>query len=436
MCVLQSLEEQLLAELVRAERPELEESRDSLITSISADKRQLQQLEGKILRLLREATGNLLDDEILISTLNTSKETSGKAASHHARKHCVPAAMVLARQMLLDLLKTSTKTDKPHVCIFAACAAVVMSRVREAELTELQINEARDAYRHPPTVAAGLWFVVAELVNLHPMYTVSLVAFVAMFQHCIRASPAAATLEARMAGLVTYMYSHVYRMVSRGLMHSHKLAFGFVMAAAEPRERGEVTQLEWDVFVRFSTSSGTPAAAAARRNSINGAQSNPAWCTGALWEAILRIEAALPSQLQGLSGAIVAEASAAGGSKQHAGSDSASRSFLNERHTGSWSSGATWQQLLLHGSVDDFMGLAVRQHTTRAPDHSRSCLLDQLFLTGGVGQQQQQQQGTGTAQQLDVSDNNSGSCSSRVEGPSLFVRLVLIKVRLLGLGLL
>jgi hypothetical protein len=37
---MQGLEEQLLAELVRAERPELEESRDSLITSISADKRQ------------------------------------------------------------------------------------------------------------------------------------------------------------------------------------------------------------------------------------------------------------------------------------------------------------------------------------------------------------------------------------------------------------
>lgn len=75
--MLQGLEEQLLAELVRAERPELEESRDSLITSISADKRQLATLEGRILRLLREATGNLLDDEVLISTLNTSKETSG-----------------------------------------------------------------------------------------------------------------------------------------------------------------------------------------------------------------------------------------------------------------------------------------------------------------------------------------------------------------------
>jgi dynein heavy chain len=77
-CLLQGLEEQLLAELVRAERPELEESHDSLITSISADKRQLGDLKSKILRLLREASGNLLDDESLIATLDTAKQTSGR----------------------------------------------------------------------------------------------------------------------------------------------------------------------------------------------------------------------------------------------------------------------------------------------------------------------------------------------------------------------
>lgn len=73
----QGLEEQLLAELVRAERPELEESRDSLITSISSDKRQLLELESKILRLLKESSGHLLDDETLIATLNSAKSTSG-----------------------------------------------------------------------------------------------------------------------------------------------------------------------------------------------------------------------------------------------------------------------------------------------------------------------------------------------------------------------
>ena len=34
-------------------------------------------MEDKILRLLKEAKGNILDDEILINTLNNSKLTAG-----------------------------------------------------------------------------------------------------------------------------------------------------------------------------------------------------------------------------------------------------------------------------------------------------------------------------------------------------------------------
>ena len=40
----EGLEEQLLGDCVRRERPDLEEQRDSLLQSISADKRQLQVL--------------------------------------------------------------------------------------------------------------------------------------------------------------------------------------------------------------------------------------------------------------------------------------------------------------------------------------------------------------------------------------------------------
>lgn len=48
-----------------------------LQVSISADKKQLSELEDKILKLLKESSGNILDDEQLINTLNHSKLTSG-----------------------------------------------------------------------------------------------------------------------------------------------------------------------------------------------------------------------------------------------------------------------------------------------------------------------------------------------------------------------
>ena len=74
----QGLEDQLLAELVRQERPELEEQRDRLVVSLAGDKRQLKELEDKVLKLLKDSSGNILDDEIVINTLNNTKTTSGE----------------------------------------------------------------------------------------------------------------------------------------------------------------------------------------------------------------------------------------------------------------------------------------------------------------------------------------------------------------------
>ena len=49
----QGLEDQLLGDVVRKERPDLEEQKDRLVVSISNDKKQLKDLEDKILRLLK-----------------------------------------------------------------------------------------------------------------------------------------------------------------------------------------------------------------------------------------------------------------------------------------------------------------------------------------------------------------------------------------------
>ncbi len=116
---IKGLEDQLLGEVVRKERPELEEARDRLVLSISNDKRQLAELEDKVLKLLRESSGNILDDEVLINTLNNSKTTS----------------------------------------------SLINARVKEAEETEKAINTAREVYRPVPIRASILYFVIADLVR-------------------------------------------------------------------------------------------------------------------------------------------------------------------------------------------------------------------------------------------------------------------------------
>lgn len=59
--------------MVRLERPDLEEQRTELIVRINNDKSQLKNIEDKILKLLFQSEGNILDDEELIDTLNESK---------------------------------------------------------------------------------------------------------------------------------------------------------------------------------------------------------------------------------------------------------------------------------------------------------------------------------------------------------------------------
>ena len=63
------LEAQLLGIVVRKERQELEEQKDSLVLNIAAGKAKLEELEGTILRLLNEAQGSLLEDEQLVNAL-------------------------------------------------------------------------------------------------------------------------------------------------------------------------------------------------------------------------------------------------------------------------------------------------------------------------------------------------------------------------------
>ena len=63
--------------------------------------------------------------------------------------------------MLINTLNTSKNTS-----------AVIQTRVHEAEVTEAQINEAREVYRRVPMRGSILYFVLADLAAVDPMYQV------------------------------------------------------------------------------------------------------------------------------------------------------------------------------------------------------------------------------------------------------------------------
>jgi dynein heavy chain len=198
------LEGQLLADVVKLERPELEEQRNSLIVSIANDKKQLKDIEEKILKLLFNSQGNILDDEELITTLNQSKVTS----------------------------------------------AAIKERVSQAETTEHEINTAREKYRPVAVRGSVLYFVISDLAEMDPMYQFSLKYFKNLFNSCIIQSEKSDDLHRRITILCKNTTFDIFSNVSRGLFEAHKLIYAFMICIAILRERKEVKDNEWNYFLR------------------------------------------------------------------------------------------------------------------------------------------------------------------------------------------
>ncbi|NP_001406856.1 dynein axonemal heavy chain 2 isoform 1 [Mus musculus] len=200
----QGLEAQLLGIVVRKERPELEEQKDSLVINIAAGKRKLKELEDEILRLLNEATGSLLDDVQLVNTLQTSKIT----------------------------------------------ATEVTEQLETSETTEINIDLAREAYRPCAQRASVLFFVLNDMGRIDPMYQFSLDAYIGLFILSIDKSHRSNKLEDRIEYLNDYHTYAVYRYTCRTLFERHKLLFSFHMCAKILETSGKLNMDEYNFFLR------------------------------------------------------------------------------------------------------------------------------------------------------------------------------------------
>ena len=77
-----SLQSQCASEVLKAERPDVDEKRSDLLKMQGEFKLRLRQLEQQLLRSLNESKGRILDDDSIITNLETLK----KEASEIARK--------------------------------------------------------------------------------------------------------------------------------------------------------------------------------------------------------------------------------------------------------------------------------------------------------------------------------------------------------------
>ncbi|RLN73379.1 hypothetical protein BBJ28_00011412 [Nothophytophthora sp. Chile5] len=192
------LEEQLLSDVVQKERMEVEERKRTLLVSINQDQKLLQEIEIKILNLLSEAKGNILDDLELIQVLETSKQTS----------------------------------------------SVVARRLAESEATKLEVLQIRNQYQSVAVRGALLFFIIADLVEIDPMYQYSLQYFTRLFNVSLQEAPAAKKLSDRLESLQHHLTLTVYRNICRGLFQKHQQLFAFIICLRIMVKAGELSQLE------------------------------------------------------------------------------------------------------------------------------------------------------------------------------------------------
>jgi len=175
-----------------------------LIVSIAADKKQLKGIEDKILQLLSESKGNILDDEILINTLAESKVTSG----------------------------------------------VISERLAESEVTEKEINTTRNNYRPVAVRGSIIYFVIADMGLVDPMYQFSLEFFKRLFNKCIDDSEKSPDLAKRLATLIEYQTEMIFINICRSLFEAHKLMFAFLVCSSIMLQRKDISRQEWSLLLK------------------------------------------------------------------------------------------------------------------------------------------------------------------------------------------
>ncbi|KAL3657725.1 hypothetical protein V7S43_017298 [Phytophthora oleae] len=178
------LEDQLLANVVNLEQPDLETQKRQLQQEFNGYQIQLLQLENDLLERLSNAPDDILSDVPLIEGLEKTKLT----------------------------------------------AIDVGIALRKGKDAEREINIAREVYRPVANEASMMYFLMGQLCKVNHMYRYSLESYMTFFFVALDgvASPATAaatTALDRVGVLKEALRWTIFSMVTRGLFEEHKLLF-------------------------------------------------------------------------------------------------------------------------------------------------------------------------------------------------------------------
>lgn len=212
-----SLQSQCLHEILKTERPDIEQKRSDLLKLQGEFRVRLRSLEKSLLTALNESSGNILDDDKVMNTLTTLKNE----------------------------------------------ALEIMTKVEETELVFEEITAVSAVYTPMASYCSRIFFAVEQLATVHFLYQFSLSFFLDMFHSILNSNEKLKGVQeaaARLEILTTDLFETIFTRVSRTLLHEDQCTFA--LRLAQIRLKGSSNELP-EAEAEFFMKGGQNVAAAA-----------------------------------------------------------------------------------------------------------------------------------------------------------------------------
>ncbi|KAF2261353.1 hypothetical protein CC78DRAFT_619491 [Lojkania enalia] len=185
-----SLQTQTLNEVLKSERPDVDERRSNLIKMQGEFSVHLRQLEKRLLQALNESRGNILDDDRVIETLETLKKEAAEISAKVAET--------------AGVMTEVDNITKEYIVIARSCSAI--------------------------------FAVLEQLHHLNHFYQFSLQYFTQIFEAVLRKvkNSGVSGHAARIDQILTELFVDTYRRTSLSLLQKDRVTFAMLLVQAAP----------------------------------------------------------------------------------------------------------------------------------------------------------------------------------------------------------